>query len=377
MMNPDPEIRRKTRHDRPSRHNGPPPWWPPEEAWPPRRRWHGRRHRLFPRVMLRVFTGLFLVLLGCGTSLLLLQTLATDITTITYLLLAGVGLLFVGGILSVIRSGRWLRGLVAPIDDLLDTTDRLAAGDYQARASLQGLPELRRLAASINSMAQQLDRSAAQRRGFFANVTHELRTPLTILQGELEGMIDGVTPLSPERFQSLLEETRHLSQLVEDLRTLSLAEAGALELRREPTDLADFVHEVAASLRNEAERAGVALQVTAEDGAPPTEIDPLRLREVLANLMVNGLRACQPGGQLKIGYAHEMGGHILTVADNGRGIPPDDLPAVFDRFSKGRESDGSGLGLAIAKELVEAHGGTIGLDSQPGVGTVATITLPI
>ncbi|HEX9795565.1 MAG TPA: ATP-binding protein [Anaerolineales bacterium] len=377
MMNPDPEIRRKTRHDRPSRHNGPPPWWPPEEAWPPRRRWHGRRHRLFPRVMLRVFTGLFLVLLGCGTSLLLLQTLATDITTITYLLLAGVGLLFVGGILSVIRSGRWLRGLVAPIDDLLDTTDRLAAGDYQARASLQGLPELRRLAASINSMAQQLDRSAAQRRGFFANVTHELRTPLTILQGELEGMIDGVTPLSPERFQSLLEETRHLSQLVEDLRTLSLAEAGALELRREPTDLADFVHEVAASLRNEAERAGVALQVTAEDGAPTTEIDPLRLREVLANLMVNGLRACQPGGQLKIGYAHEMGGHILTVADNGRGIPPDDLPAVFDRFSKGTESDGSGLGLAIAKELVEAHGGTIGLDSQPGVGTVATITLPI
>lgn len=326
--------------------------------------------------MLRVFTGLFLVLLGCGTSLLLLQTLATDITTLTYLLLAGVGLLFVAGILSVIRSGRWLRGLVAPIDDLLDTTDRLAAGDYQARAPLQGLPELRRLAASINSMAEQLDRSAAQRRGFFANVTHELRTPLTILQGELEGMIDGVTPLSPERFQSLLEETRHLSQLVEDLRTLSLAEAGALELRREPTELADFVHEVAASLRNEAERAGVALQVTAVDGAPPAEIDPLRLREVLANLIVNGLRACQPGDQLKIDYAHVAGDHVLTVADNGRGIPPDELPSVFDRFSKGRESDGSGLGLAIAKELVEAHGGAVEITSQLGVGTIARVVLP-
>jgi len=325
--------------------------------------------------MLRVFTGLFLVLLGCGTSLLLLQTLATDITTITYLLLAGVGLLFVAGILSVVRSGRWLRGLIAPIDDLLDTTDRLAAGDYEARAPLQGLPELRRLAASINSMADQLDRSAAQRRGFFANVTHELRTPLTILQGELEGMLDGVTPLSPERLQSLLEETRHLSQLVEDLRTLSLAEAGALELRREPTDLADFVHEVAASLRNEAERAGVALQVTAEDGAPPAEIDPLRLREVLANLVVNALRACDPGAAINIGYAHDLGGHVLTVTDEGRGIPAEQLPAVFDRFSKGAESNGSGLGLAIAKELVEAHGGTIEIESRLGAGTSVRVDL--
>ncbi|MGA9531782.1 MAG: histidine kinase dimerization/phospho-acceptor domain-containing protein, partial [Anaerolineales bacterium] len=243
-MKPDSPFQPDWRRDRPfGRHTPgqPPPWWPSEAGWPPQRPWRHRHRRLFPRVIVRVFAVFFLALFACGASLLALQTLANGVSTVSYVTLAGVALLLVIGITAAARGSRWLRGLVTPIDDLLEATDRLAAGDYQARAPVRGLPELRQMAAAINGMAEQLDRTAAERRGFFASVTHELRTPLTILQGEVEGMIDGIHPANEERLQSVLEETRHLSQLVEDLRTLSLAEAGALELRLEPTDLADFL----------------------------------------------------------------------------------------------------------------------------------------
>jgi two-component system sensor histidine kinase BaeS len=327
-------------------------------------------------VAVRLFAAFFLGLLACGASLLAVQTLASGFSTISYVTLAGVALLLIVGVTVAVRGSRLLRGLIAPIDSLLETTDRLAAGDYQARAPVRGLPELRQLAATINGMAEQLERSAAERRGFFANVTHELRTPLTVLQGEVEGMIDGVHPANEERLRSVLEETRHLSHLVEDLRTLSLAEAGALQLRLEPTDLSDFLHETSAAFRSEAERAGIGLEVHADDGAPPAEIDPLRLREVLANLIVNALHASQPGDTIHLGYAHSDQGHLLTVADGGSGIRPQDLPTLFDRFTKSTGSDGSGLGLAIARELVTAHGGRIEVESEVGVGTTMRVVLP-
>lgn len=353
-----------------------PPWWPADTDWPPRRPWPPRHRRLFPRVALRLFAAFFLALFACGASLLALQTLASGVSTISYITLAGVALLLIVGLTAALSGSRWLRGLVSPIDSLLETTGRLAAGDYKARAPVRGLPELRQLAAAINSMAEQLERTAAERRGFFASVTHELRTPLTVLQGEIEGMIDGIHPADEERLQSVLEETHHLSQLIEDLRTLSLAEAGALELHLEPTDLAEFLHEAAAAFHSEAERAGIDLEVQAPNDAPPAMIDPLRMREVLANLIVNALNASQPGDTIFLDYAHSDRGHVVTVADEGRGIPADDLPQLFDRFTKSVDSKGSGLGLAIVKELVEAHGGTIDVVSNLGVGTKMQVLLP-
>jgi two-component system sensor histidine kinase BaeS len=327
-------------------------------------------------VVARLAAAFFLALFACGASLLLFQSLATEVNAITYLTLAGVAILLFIGLAAAVRGGRWLQGMISPIDDLLATTEQLAAGDYQARAPLKGIPELRRLSSAINGMAGQLEQTAAARQGFFANVTHELRTPLTIIQGEVEGMIDGVHPPDEERLGSILEETRHLSRLVEDLRTLSLAEAGALELRLEPTQLADFLHEVAASFKLEAERAGVRLEIQAQSEAPPALVDPRRLREVLANLIINGINASQAGDQISLAYNFQEGTHHLAVADEGAGITDEDLPAIFDRFTKSSESEGTGLGLAIAKELVEAHGGTIEVESQAGIGTVMKVELP-
>jgi two-component system sensor histidine kinase BaeS len=324
----------------------------------------------------RVVAAFFLALFACGASLLVFQALATNATTVSYLTLAGVVLLLLIGIGAILRAGGALRALVAPIDDLLETTGRLAAGDYTARADPRGLPELRRLAASINAMAERLERTAAERRGFFASVTHELRTPLTILRGELEGMLDGINPPDQRRLASLLEETEHLSSIVEDLRTLSLADSGALDLRLEPTELADFVHEVGAAFAGEAERAGVDIEIRTAEGAPAADVDPRRLREVLANLIVNALHASPPGTTLTLGYTQAGSKHTLTVTDQGPGIPPDALPTIFDRFTKSAESEGSGLGLAIARELVEAHGGSIEASSKVGAGTTIRVALP-
>jgi signal transduction histidine kinase len=325
---------------------------------------------------MRVFAVFFLALFACGASLLLLQALTQGVTTASYALLVGVLLLLAIGVFAVVRGGSWLQRLVTPIDEILATTERLASGDYEARAPLSGLPELRSLAAAVNAMADQLEQTARTRRGFFANVTHELRTPLTVLQGDLEGMLDGVTPRSDDRIQSLLEEARHLSLLVEDLRTLSLAEAGALQLRREPVDLGVFLHEVAASFRSEAERAGVELVVQSSAGSTPADVDPTRMREVLANLVLNSLQALDGGGQITLDYHHESGEHRITVEDDGPGIPDEILATAFERFSKSQESRGSGLGLAIAKELVEAHSGSIQAMGRDSGGTSVVIRIP-
>lgn len=360
-----------------ARHRGKPPkWWPEGTNWPPRDRWRHRHRRLLPQLLRRVFAAFFLALFACGASLLLLQALTQGVTAASYALLAGVILLVAIGAFAVVRGGSWLQRLVTPIDDILATTEQLASGDYSARAPVNGLPELRNLARAVNEMAVRLEHAALSRRGFFADVTHELRTPLTVLQGELEGMLDGITPRSHERLQSLLEETRHLSHLVEDLRTLSLAEAGALDLHLEPIYLADFLQEVSGSFRREAERAGVSLEAVTDSEAPAAELDPHRLREVLANLILNSLQALKDGGQIKLGYAWENGSHRLTVADDGPGIPQDIVETAFDRFTKSSDSSGSGLGLAIARELVEAHGGTIAFRTRPAAGTSVEIEFP-
>jgi signal transduction histidine kinase len=190
-------------------------------------------------------------------------------------------------------------------------------------------------------------------------------------------MLDGVYPADAEHLTPLLEETRMLSRLIDDLRTLSLAESGVLVLHREPTDLGVFAGDVIAAFRLQAEAAGVTLRAEVPDDCPLAEIDPLRMREVLVNLVANALRHTPRGGVVRLSAAVEAGSLRLSVVDNGSGIAPEDLPHVFERFYKTADSSGSGLGLAIARGLVQAHGGTIEAESSSGSGTAMRITIPV
>ena len=207
------------------------------------------------------------------------------------------------------------------------------------------------------------------RRQLMADVAHELRTPLAILQGRIEGLLDGVYPRDEPHLAELLDETRHLARLVEDLGTLAHAEAGALELRKEPVDLGDLVRDVAASLPRP-----VAVDVPAE--LPAIEVDPVRIRQVLLNLLANALRHTPAEGVIAVEVEPRPRQILIHVRDTGSGIAPEDLPRLFERFQKGSDSRGSGLGLPIARKLVLAHGGDIGVESVPGRGTEVTVALP-
>jgi signal transduction histidine kinase len=207
------------------------------------------------------------------------------------------------------------------------------------------------------------------RRQLQADVAHELRTPLAILQGRIEGMLDGVYPRDESHLTELLDETRHLSRLVEDLGTLAHAEAGALELRRETVDLGDLVRDVTASLPR-------PVAVAVPNDLPAVEADPVRIRQVLLNLLANALRHTPADGTVVVEIQPGPQRILIRVRDTGSGIAPEDLPRVFERFQKGSGSGGSGLGLAIARKLVLAHGGDIGIESAPGQGTVVTVSLP-
>ena len=210
---------------------------------------------------------------------------------------------------------------------------------------------------------------ARLRRQLMADVAHELRTPLAILQGRIEGLLDGVYPRDESHLGELLDQTRHLSRLVDDLGTLAHAEAGALELRLETVDLGDLVRDVAAALPRP-----IDVQVPAD--LPAVEADPVRIRQVLLNLLANALRHTPAEGTIAVEVQTGPQQILIRVRDTGSGIAPEDLPRIFERFQKGSGSGGSGLGLAIARKLVLAHGGDIGIESAPGQGTVVTVSLP-
>jgi signal transduction histidine kinase len=286
-------------------------------------------------------------------------------------LVLGLGLL-----VAFFAVGRAVRRTAAPVGDVMEAADRVAAGDYSVRLRERGPREMRRLAHSFNAMTEKLQASDAQRRNLLADVTHELRTPLSVIQGNLEGVMDGVYPTDREHLRPVLEETQVMSRLLEDLQTLSTAEAGALRLHRESTDPGALVAEAVAAFRTAAATSNVNLEQRATPGLPPVDVDPVRIGEVFANLLQNALHHTQPGGSIVVAASRGEEGQVaFTVADTGSGIAAEDLPHVFDRFVKAADSGGAGLGLAIAKSLVEAHGGTITATSEPG-GTTMRFVLP-
>ncbi|MBI3244490.1 MAG: HAMP domain-containing histidine kinase [Chloroflexi bacterium] len=358
-----------------------PPWWPNDEPWPPMgppglRVWRNMRGRFFWRL-----GGLFALLSmftvgGCSLAFWLAFVGAERFHiprgAVPFLGFSS----FVIVVMAFTLIGRSLRRTALPVDDLMEAAGRVEAGDYTARVAERGPREVRALTRAFNAMTERLEKNEAQRRNLLADVTHELRTPLTVVQGNLEALLDGVYPADEAHLSPVLEETRVISRLIDDLRTLALAESGMLKLQREQTDLDVLLGEAVASFQTQADAANIELSLLMAD-LPLLEIDPVRIREVLSNLIANGLRYTPRGGRVQVTAATTENGVAVSVGDTGSGIAPDDLPHIFDRFYKSVESRGTGLGLAIAKNLVAAHGGEIVAESAPGQGTTIRFTLPL
>jgi two-component system sensor histidine kinase BaeS len=283
-------------------------------------------------------------------------------------------------VLAVAGSLLVSRRVVRPIRVLTGASYRLGKGDLAERVPVVGRDELAGLAQSFNRMADSLQRGEERQRRLIADVAHELRTPLANLRGYLEALKDGVVSPDPELFASLHEEAVLQQRIVDDLQDLALAEAGSLVYHRSRVDLAELLETCRTAHQAVAETAGVRLAVSAEQPGC-VEADPDRLRQVLGNLVGNALRATAAGGSITLAARREGVGAVITVADTGTGIAREHLPYVFDRFwradaARDRATGGSGLGLAIARQLVNDHGGSIRVASEPGAGTTFTIRLP-
>ena len=274
-------------------------------------------------------------------------------------------------------SVRTFSSYVRPLAALADAASRLADGEPDVRVWVRGPRPVRDLAVSFNAMAERLDRSRTTRQAMLADVTHELRTPLTVIGGGIEAMLDGVHPMDEDHLAPLLAETHVMDRLLEDLRTLSLAEAGALPLHREPADLVEVAADAVGALRSVATAKGVSLGL-GSDPALETSVDPVRVREIVTNLLTNAIRHTPAGGSVQVTVHAVRGEAVIEVRDTGEGIPPADLPHVFDRFQRRADSGGSGLGLTIVRDLAAAHGGSVEAESDgEGRGATFRVRLPI
>jgi signal transduction histidine kinase len=362
-----------------------PPWWPEDEPWPPAgapgtQAWQRMRRHFLRRALLFLAT---VVILTVGLSALLLWGAASLLGVLRVPAgSAALGLTALAVMLPFVLVGtalvaRTFRRMAAPVEDLMAALGRVADGDYSTRARERGPQEVRTLTRAFNTMAERLQRHEEQRRSLLMDISHELRTPLAVLQGNLEGMLDGVYPRDEAHLSLILEETQILARLIDDLRTFSLAESLGLNLVKTPADLAELAREAIASFRAQAQDAGVTLLLDAEPGLPLVEVDPERIRQVLNNLLSNALRYTPAGGTVRVRCALDSGRVVVSVEDTGTGIPAEELPHIFDRFSKSKDSRGTGLGLAIAKSLVEAHEGEVSAQSVPGEGTAIRFMLPL
>ena len=270
------------------------------------------------------------------------------------------------------------RRISGPVGDLLHAAEQIATGEYRGvDVAVRGPQELRLLTTAFNEMTSRLAAGQEQRRRFLADITHELRNPLAILQSEIEAQLDGVRPRDDHHLASLLDETRRLGHLVNDLHTLALTENGQLVLAGEPAQLDDLVDDVLARHTATAARHDVALHTTIQPGIPKVWIDSTRIRQVLDNLLTNAIRHTPAGGAVTVAVTIGDGTVDCEVTDSGAGFPTDQLETVFDRFTKSGDSCGSGLGLSIARELVEAHHGTIRATNDPEAGGArVSFTLP-
>ena len=358
-----------------------PAWWPANEVWPPvsgSHRWRHGRARFVRKIAVVLALLLGLAAIGTGTVAgWLFDAIGLPGGHLRHQLTPFFLIAMMVGVMLLLTFFTVMRRVGSPMGDIVSAAHRVGSGDYGVRLEERGPRFLRVVARSFNSMTAQLQSQDQQRRQLMADIAHELRTPLSVIQGRLEGLVDGVYPRDEARMAELLEDTRMLARLVDDLRTLANAEAGNLPLRKEPTDLSVLLHDSVASFAAEAREAQIDLHVEEANELPLVEIDPLRIREVLTNLIANAVRHTSAGGRILVTAEATAGRVEVAVVDTGSGIPPEELPRIFDRFYKGASSRGSGLGLTIARNLVLAHGGDITADSEPGRGTRIRFSLPV
>lgn len=349
-----------------------PPWWPEGEAWPPPpEAWEQVRHRFMRRVARFVVLALVAMAVALGVVAWIVgQLMGTG--------WAG-GLAVVLAVAAFLVFGQWavrsVRATTVPLGDIMAAVARMGAGEVGVQVPERGPRDVQALAAAFNAMSARLAATEEQRRRLFADVSHELRTPLTVLQGNIEAMLDGVYPADREHLELVRDEAQQLERLIDDLRTLSLAEAGALPLNREAIDVAELAREVAAAFEPQASTAGVALSVEA-DATVELDLDPHRIRQVVSNLVANAVRHTPPGGRVTVSVGRQHDGVQISVRDTGTGMAPEEAAQAFDRFWRSGERAGAGLGLAIVRDLVAAHGGEVRLESEPGKGTTVTCQLP-
>jgi signal transduction histidine kinase len=293
---------------------------------------------------------------------------------ITAFLVAGAAAILVALLLA--------QNLLRPIRQLTRAASQLAKGDLSQRVEVQRSDELATLGRAFNRMAESLEAAEARRRDMTADIAHELRNPLAVQRAHLEALQDSVYPLSLGSLDPIEEQNRLLTRLVEDLRTLALADAGKLELERTPTDLYHLGEKVAARFQPQAAAQGVDIHISQQNAPPPLLVDPQRIEQILNNLLSNALRYTPRAGTINVGIKSDSDAAHLSVHDGGPGIPEGDLPHIFERFyktdkSRRRSESGTGLGLSIARKLAQAHGGDLIAENHPEGGALFRLSLPL
>ena len=359
-----------------------PPWWPESEPWPPSSEWIVRRRR----IAIRVAAALVIVFLVFCLGLFFITANYTgnnwqnnDRVGRPHGL--WIGLVILLALLAAFFIFRRVRRSIDPVVDLMEAAQRVSEGDYAARVDIgharnRGIiAEVAGLVTSFNAMAARLESNDSERRRLLADIAHEFRTPLSVVQGNIEAMLDGVYPRDDAHLRPLVDEIGLIARLLDDLQLMATVEGGTLRLHPEPADLNAIVDDLVVAFTPTA--AAKRITLTAQQSTlPGIALDPVRIRQVIENLLANAIRFTPDGGSVTIVTTAETGGIRVDVRDTGRGLTPEEQATIFDRFVKAVDSGGSGLGLPIAKSLVEAHHGTISVASTPGQGTTITLRLP-
>jgi len=298
------------------------------------------------------------------------------------LIWVGLAILAVG----LVASYALARSITIPLRNLSQAAEQIAQGNFEQTVPIETKDEVGHLAAIFNRMAEVLVTNTKLRRQLLANIAHELRTPLAVIQGHLEGMIDGVIEPSKEQLSSLHEEAIRLNRLIKELRDLSLAEVRQLALEKGPADINQLISRVVTMLRPMADEKNIQIGCFLAKDIPNVIVDNDRMNQVFYNILVNAIRysPVQSAVQVTTSLEERENGQWLTVSikDNGPGIAAEDVPYVFDHFYRGdksrdRKGGGSGLGLAIVKQLVEIHGGQVAVNSEVGNGSIFEVLLPL
>ncbi len=272
--------------------------------------------------------------------------------------------------------------LLRPVRALTDAAARLATGDLSHRVKVTGKDELATLGLTFNHMAESLQQAEESRRALTADIAHELRNPLAVQRAHLEAIEDGVYPMLPESLTTIEEQNRLLTRLVDDLRTLALADSGQLNLETTATDFPALLQRVASRFDIQAAERDIHIRLNVAEACPTLLVDPQRIQQILHNLLSNALRYSPKGGSIWMEVACTSGQVILSVRDEGPGIPAEALAHIFDRFYRGdkaraRTQGGTGLGLSIARKLAQAHGGDMSATNHPQGGAEFKLILPI